>query len=333
MGDVTYGACCIDDLSARALGCELLVHYGHSCLVPVDTTAIAVLYVFVEIGIDVDHFVQTVQSNVPHSSRLALLGTVQFLKAMHSAKPRLAETFAAVGVPQAKPLSAGETLGCTAPRLKQGEVDFMVFLADGRFHPEAAMIHNPEVPLLRYDPYARLLTREEYDHTRMLQLRARAVHAARDARCFGLVLGTLGRQGNPAILDHLRALLTALDVQHIVVLLSELFPAKLSMFAGVDAWVQVACPRLSIDWGHGFTVPVLTPYEAEVALGARDWQPVYPMSYYAREGGSFANYAADAERAATREACSRKRDCAAAGADGLCGPADAISVAAASSDS
>lgn len=33
MGDVTYGACCIDDFSARAMGADFLVHYGHSCLV------------------------------------------------------------------------------------------------------------------------------------------------------------------------------------------------------------------------------------------------------------------------------------------------------------
>lgn len=32
MGDVTYGACCIDDYTARALGCDFLLHYGHSCL-------------------------------------------------------------------------------------------------------------------------------------------------------------------------------------------------------------------------------------------------------------------------------------------------------------
>lgn len=32
MGDVTYGACCIDDYTARALGCDMMVHYGHSCL-------------------------------------------------------------------------------------------------------------------------------------------------------------------------------------------------------------------------------------------------------------------------------------------------------------
>ena len=32
MGDVTYGACCVDDFTAQALGADLLVHYGHSCL-------------------------------------------------------------------------------------------------------------------------------------------------------------------------------------------------------------------------------------------------------------------------------------------------------------
>lgn len=47
MGDVTYGACCVDDISAAALGCQLLVHYGHSCLVPVDQMEADVLYVFV----------------------------------------------------------------------------------------------------------------------------------------------------------------------------------------------------------------------------------------------------------------------------------------------
>ena len=65
MGDVTYGACCIDDYSAAALGAELLVHYGHSCLVPVDVTSIPCLYVFVDIAIDVDHLVETIRLNFP----------------------------------------------------------------------------------------------------------------------------------------------------------------------------------------------------------------------------------------------------------------------------
>ena len=29
----------------------------------------------------------------------------------------------------------------------------------------------------------------------------------------------------------------------------------------VDAWIQIACPRLSIDWGYAFKKPLLSPYE------------------------------------------------------------------------
>ena len=42
LGDVTYGACCIDDFTAQKLGAGLLIHYGHSCLVPINTTKIKV---------------------------------------------------------------------------------------------------------------------------------------------------------------------------------------------------------------------------------------------------------------------------------------------------
>lgn len=66
MGDVMYGACCVDDFSAAALGAELLVHYGHSCLVPVDVTSdVPCIYVFVDIKIDVDHLVETIQYALP----------------------------------------------------------------------------------------------------------------------------------------------------------------------------------------------------------------------------------------------------------------------------
>lgn len=70
-------------------------------------------------------------------------------------------------------------------------------------------------------------------------------------------------------------------------LLSEIFPGKLAMMTDVECWVQVACPRLSIDWGYAFPRPLLTPYEALVALEAREgWDKtgVYPMDYYGKEG-------------------------------------------------
>ena len=65
LGDVTYGACCIDDIASKKLGCEFIVHYGHSCLVPIpDMTISNVLYVFVEIGLDIRHLLESIAFNV-----------------------------------------------------------------------------------------------------------------------------------------------------------------------------------------------------------------------------------------------------------------------------
>ena len=59
----------------------------------------------------------------------------------------------------------------------------------------------------RYDPYGQVLVIEEYDQEGMRAVRRRAVEGARLAGSFGLVLGTLGRQGNPRILEHIQGLL------------------------------------------------------------------------------------------------------------------------------
>lgn len=302
MGDVTYGACCVDDFSAAALGADFLVHYGHSCLVPVDVTEIPCMYVFVDISISVDHLVGTIKKNFQPDSRLVLAGTIQFASSMHAARAALAEEFPNIVVPQSRPLSPGEVLGCTAPKL-EGEHDAMVFVSDGRFHLEALMIANPTLKAFRYDPYVKTLTEEEYDQEGMRSARQIAVQAAMKADKWGLVLGTLGRQGNPAILERLQTLLQKKGRSFVTVLLSEVTPQKLkSMSHGVEAWVQIACPRLSIDWGDEFAKPTLNPYEAYVALGeTRPWWGEddsksmagseegvsidYPMDYYAASGG------------------------------------------------
>ena len=307
LGDVTYGACCVDDYTAASLGCDFLVHYGHSCLVPVDVTGLPCLYVFVDIAFDTQHLVDSVCANFEEGASLVLAGTIQFASAIQDVRARLASRFPSVTIPQSKPLSPGEVLGCTAPTLRPsgGEVpggkdtlpDAIVFVADGRFHLEAIMIANPTVPAFRYDPYLRALTREEYAHAEMRAARKSMVVRASRAEKWGVVLGTLGRQGNPAILEHLERRLRECGKTYAVFLISEMNPAKMALLKGADAFAQIACPRLSIDWGEDFQKPVLTPYEAEVALGgAQPWWELpgaaegeenapYPMDYYSREGG------------------------------------------------
>ena len=78
------------------------------------------------------------------------------------------------------------------------------YLGDGRFHLESIMIANPQIPAFRYDPYSKKVTRERFDHSQMKNIRRsqieQAVRSIREAdgrpATWGLILGTLGRQGN-----------------------------------------------------------------------------------------------------------------------------------------
>jgi len=226
LGDVTYGACCIDDLGAKALGANLLVHYGHSCLVPLTATALPCLYIFVEIRVDVQHLVECFCQTCEVGTRVHVMGTVQFRPAVATAAKLLNERERPSTIPQAKPLSPGEVLGCTAPSElhkallpKRSSPDttvvehVMLFIADGRFHLEAAMIANPTLQALRYDPYGKTLTLEKYETQKMKSIRKNAIHRTIDpnVKTIGIILGTLGRQGNPAILGHIRSLLKRHD--------------------------------------------------------------------------------------------------------------------------
>ena len=75
------------------------------------------------------------------SSLIKWLTSLWRLCRSQEARTLLAETHSNIQVPQCKPLSPGEVLGCTAPVLPLGEdgkeaFDALVFIADGRFHLE-----------------------------------------------------------------------------------------------------------------------------------------------------------------------------------------------------
>lgn len=174
------------------------------------------------------------------------------------------------------------------------------------------MIANPHLAdsFYRYDPYCAKLTREYYEHKEMLHSRAESIFQARlpSNKTMGIILGTLGRQGSPAVLNYIRKKAQARGWKTVTVLLSELSPQKLALFNqraqnAIDVWVQTSCPRLSIDWADAFDRPLLTPYEAQLVLMSneefercqpmwiREQNPVtyadkkdsYPMDFYAND--------------------------------------------------
>lgn len=334
LGDVTYGACCIDDFTSQKLQCDLIIHYGHSCLVPLTVTTIRTIYVFVDIKLNSSHLVDTIKYNFKKEDIILLLGTIQFSCVVHNVhsilkKENYFDTF--LPIPQVLPLTKGEVLGCTSPNLyrflyqhviknsggndeeaqlhsddvnnekkilsecrqflKKKNVK-VVFVADGRFHLESLMIHNPDFSFYRYNPFDKVLSKEQYNYELFYEIRKSEIK-----RCGNLsnanvciILSTLGRQGNVNILNNITAVLKEKHIHFFILLLSEIFTEKLQFFKTVDVFIQVGCPRLSIDWGNYNFKPLLNPYEAYVLLQKTPYKEIYPMDFYSNDGKEWTNY-------------------------------------------
>ncbi len=71
------------------------------------------------------------------------MSTTQLFKIFKAALQLLTKEGYNVQLPQAKPLSPGEILGCTSPKLT--DRDIVIYVGDGRFHLESIMIANEAV--------------------------------------------------------------------------------------------------------------------------------------------------------------------------------------------
>lgn len=64
---------------------------------------------------------------------------------------------------------------------------------------------------------------------------------------------------------------------------------ELLSLVDVDFYVQIACPRLSIDWSYGTPKPLLTPYELFALIDKFDLVKSYSMDFYSLNGGEWSN--------------------------------------------
>lgn len=304
LGDITYGACCIDDLGCQALGCDFIIHYGHSCLVPITQTVIKTMYVFVDIQIDLQHLVETLEFNFEKDQPIYLMGSIQYNNSVFLSRRELINKgFLNVRISQTKPRSAGEVLGCTSPSIDihgnfstnkeenlSNKSPIIIFICDGRFHMESAMIANPTLEFYQYNPFLKNLTLEQYDVELMKSVRQKMIQQCKNFKYVGVIFGILGRQGNPDILNNILSLLEKNNLKYTIIMLSEILDSKLLQYEQCECFIQIACPRISIDWGSYYTKPVITPYEAYVAWSDTKWKEVYPMDFYSYDGGEWSNY-------------------------------------------
>ena len=281
LGDSCYGACDVALRQAGALEADLLVHYGHSRMLP--DTGVPVLYVEAKVDIDVDTLVERALPLMGGWREVGLAATVQHVHQLGEVAEalRLRGLRAVIGAGGGRTPHDGQVLGCDylSARAVVGEVDGFLFIGGGRFHPLGLALATGK-PVVAADPYLSSVTEIGEDELRRLAMRRMAaITAARGARRFGVIVSLKPGQLELSAARSLRGKLEQQGREATVICLDDVRPETLANFSEAEAFINTACPRIAIDGVGDLRRPILTVQEAYVLLGEKRWEEIWPGSY------------------------------------------------------
>ncbi len=144
-----------------------------------------------------------------------------------------------------------------------------------------------------YDKMFHLVIRKsfgEVDASRLLRRRASGLIRIAHAERIGVVAGTLATSGANKAIERTVSIIEQAGKRAYVILVGKVTPPKLLNFEEVDAFVFVSCPIRALFTSKEVPVPILTPFELEVAL--RNNTSLYEIPYkvgFERSTGTTAN--------------------------------------------
>jgi 2-(3-amino-3-carboxypropyl)histidine synthase len=265
VGDPCYGACDV----CTGYDNDIVVHVGHTPVgLPEDAGVI-----FVEAK-STASIKAAVKKALPLlGSKVGLVTTAQHAHQLDEAASiqRASGKTAHVGKGDARVKYPGQLLGCnaSAARAVAAKVDSFLFVGTGTFHPVAVALATGK-PTIAADPLSGEVQDVAPMAERILRRRHGLITIASKARSFGVILCSKPGQRRKALADSLVRKLRAAGREARVVTANEIEPWRFKGFA-FDALVSTACPRLAIDDCARFDAPILTPIEADIAIGAKAW--------------------------------------------------------------
>lgn len=270
--DPCYGACDIATAEAEGLGIDLIVHFGHAKMVKHES--VPTVYVEARATVTVDAAVEQAVPLLSEWSKIGLATTVQHVQALDRAREMLVRAGKIVVVGDAGRISyPGQVTGCDYSNVKSvaNDVEAFLFIGGGRFHALGIALTAAK-PTIIADPYEKRAYSIDAAAQRILKQRWACVEEAGRAKTFGVLVGLkLGQKR----LDEALKVKEAIEKNGKTACLfavREVLPETLREFPTVDAYVNTACPRISLEASSKFAKPVLTVNEFKVVSGELSWE-------------------------------------------------------------
>lgn len=267
MADTTWGTCDLNSNGAAALGADIHFNIGHtinSQTIPGSKNTI-LIDAFDDISFEkVAQKCAKMLKNVT----VSLVTDSQHLHQISAVK-KILEDGGNIRVIVGKgggQLNDGQVFGCEfypAHRAKDKEAAAHVFLGQSNFHAAGIAI-STGLPTYVLDPYFNEV-REISEFAQKLKRKATlAIYKAAEAQKFGVIVGLKEGQLSKTFALQIKKELEAAGKSVQLFAMTDITNERLANIRGIDAFVQVACPRISTD--NKFDKPVLSTPQARMLI-------------------------------------------------------------------
>jgi len=278
--DPCYGSCDLATSDAESLGADLLVHYGHSEMIKQEK--LSTIYIEAKSRVSVKGTVRKAIPYLKQWKNIGLVTTVQHINALHEARESLLKAGKTVAVGDTGHVKyAGQVTGCDYSNAKSisNDVEAFLFIGGGRFHAIGVALATVK-PTIIADPYEKRAYDVGNEVQRILKQRWASICETKKAKTFGILIGLKSGQKRVKEAMEIKRMLERSGRKATLLALREITPQGLMQFPNIDAFVNTACPRVSLDDASSFLKPVLIFDEALVVFGKMDWEELCRKGWF-----------------------------------------------------
>ncbi len=265
----TYGACDLAIDEAKKIGAEKLVHYGHAEFQHVDFN---VEYVFYSIDAPMEILERSLEALTPFNT-IGIVTTIQHIHQIEKVKEfyEKAGKKVLIGKPYGFAKHKGQILGCDIGSAASidSAVDAHVYFGGGMFHPLGALL-NTKKPFLVVEPFQNTIEFiDKYRETYRKKSRGK-IAAALEANKFGILVSTKNGQYNMGLAKILKERIEKKGLKAAILVSNNVDFGSLDNMLEFDAFVNTACPRISVDDVDRTRKPLLSANELMESLEIRE---------------------------------------------------------------
>ncbi|MGD6809943.1 MAG: diphthamide biosynthesis enzyme Dph2 [Candidatus Bathyarchaeia archaeon] len=270
--DPCYGACDIATTEAASLGADLVIHFGHSKFVKHES--IPTIYVEARASANVNEAIEKALPLLSSYSKIGLATSVQHLQTLNETREFLVRSGKTVVIGEAGHVGyAGQVIGCDYSNVKSiaEEVEAFLFVGGGIFHALGIALSTSK-PTIVADPYDNRAFSLSEEAQKLLKQHWACIEQAKNAKSFGIIIGLKPGQKRVEEALKVKELIEKQGKTAYLMAIREVTPESLLEFPTIDAYVNTACPRISLDAPGKFAKPILTVNEFMVASGEASWE-------------------------------------------------------------